>query len=85
MIEFVKVEKEDESEELIPMCDLKEGQVAFVPEDNGYAVMVFNKALILKEGEDPVTEGGSYSRGCSLPVRVLPPGEKIIVSFSNKE
>lgn len=84
MIEFVRVEKEDKECGLIPMNNLENGQVALVVGNSEYVIMHNRRGLVLgakKNHYDDI----SYREECVLQVRVLSPGENVIVSFSNSK
>lgn len=67
----------------IAMCDLKEGQIAQEMEKERYIMRYKGGVVVLGDsGNMPAFD--SFSTSSLIPCRVLPPGEEVIVAFSNK-
>lgn len=73
---------------ILPMCELTQGQVAFVPEGKVYVIAHKKTFLILdntsQHPEDLEIIGfDSWGPDCKIEVELLPPGETITVEFGN--
>jgi hypothetical protein len=73
-----------ETQDIIKMADMPANTVAKVVNDkhgcNGhYVFMVYNRCYF------DLTDGSFWNNGNETLVKLLPPGEKIIVEFFNEE